>query len=164
MAWIVSYIAPNCEFTIQEWLTARDYQCFVPCGKHNVKRRRTKQPDIILRPAFPCYVFVRMPVDWNVLHRHPQFRYAVQVNGTPITMEDDAITKIMIMERDGEFDNLYSAPSIAFRIGEHATVIGSAFDGMVGRILSVPKSDFGNALLEVGNKKVIIPVNQLTNT
>lgn len=161
MAWVLAYIEPNHELELGNWLSERLHEVFVPCGRFNIKRRRSKKPEEILRPAFPCYGFIKLPLHWETLRRAPGFRYVVKMEGSPVEMSDYSILRIQIMEKEGQFNDLVCAPQITFNVGERAIVIGGPMNGQRGVIGLLPKVYTGRAMLELGNRKVYLPMSSL---
>jgi transcription antitermination factor NusG len=132
-AWIVARVMANVETTVASRLARLDTESYWPKFAQQVIDRRSHRKRWIIRPLYPCYLFVRSSV----------FYFLFDVDGiTGVVMEgespassdrlDAEITKM----RSSESEGLVPAPVVKvaprLAVGRKVVIISGVLRGHVG--------------------------------
>jgi transcription elongation factor/antiterminator RfaH len=155
--WFVLYTKPEKEEYAELNLRHRGVDTFLPklCLPISVKRKRQ------VVPLFPNYLFVRfaMASSWSVMWC-PGVKRLVAFNGSPAVV-DESIMDFLMAQADPS--GLISA-HCNLAVGQHVSIEGGPFDGLVG-IIQEPPNGKGRVkiLLQILNRptKVDVPVQYI---
>ena len=151
--WLVFYTKSRHEEKVNEYLTRRGYEVFLPM--QGVVRQWSDRKKKVMVPLFRSYIFVH-----DSEHRieeivqAPGIAWNVRYNNRPAELRHEELETIQLFLATGLFVETVAEADL--EPGEHVEVIGGPLKGVRGRIVHSPSGDkFSVTLAVLGNSMVI---------
>jgi transcriptional antiterminator RfaH len=154
-AWAVVNTQTHCERIAFDNLTRQEFNVYCPMVRRRVKHAR-RQKDI-LRPLFPCYLFVRLSPQtrrWRPIMSTFGVRMLVRFGEEPALIADDFIQELKSHEIDGEIVH----PAKSYKVGQRVEVVSGSFGGLVGTIIKLNDNDRLVVLMNLLSRQVKVQV------
>ena len=155
--WIAVNTHPSREHSAMRNLLNQGYGPYLPTIRKQVRHAR-KVHDV-LRPLFPGYLFVRIePAEqqWRPILSTVGVRSVVRTGDTPCVVPEAFVQDLKKREDDG----IIVRASSSRRIGETVRIAYGAFDGLVGKIISLSEKDRLVVLTEFLNRPVRVKISE----
>jgi transcription antitermination factor NusG len=132
-AWLVARVITNAERIVSDRLLARDTESYWPRYREAVVDKRTHRKRYVVRPLYPCYLFVRAKAFY--------FLYHVEgIVGIVMRGEEPATSKRLDEEiaklRDGESEGLVARPiaeqAAKLLVGSNVVILNGLLRGHFG--------------------------------
>ena len=162
MTWSVIYTVGQSEFLVRDWLEDRGIECYVPFGQSLIKMRRKKNLVPVIKPAFPCYGFVKHPINFILMGTAPGFRRLLKAGGVVLMVNDSLIDGLRLLQQEGKFDSMMTEAKLIFKIGDEVLIVGGLLEGKRGVVKEPSRKADKAVRLEVDGLAVKIPVNMLS--
>lgn len=156
---MIAFVRTNQEISFRDWLALQDIEAYLPLTRSQTKQRNNKVR-ILVRAAFPHYVFVRGRIN-EIMRYAPGFSGYLHLAEECCMLEDEDIEQLKLREANGEFDRLDISPSIKYKAGTKVSIAFGAFAGMRGTIRRGPKSK-GLVKVEIEGKIINVPIVMLS--
>ena len=130
--WYVVYSKPHREDYVQYHLLRRRLEVFFPRLQLPSSATRVRQ----IVPLFPNYLFVRLelPQQYSAALWCPGVRYLVNVNGTPVPLED-GVVEFLRQRADSQG---IVALTTHFTVGQEVRVTRGPLEGLTGILQDPP--------------------------
>jgi transcriptional antiterminator RfaH len=154
--WAVATTHPSKEHIALEHLTRQGFETYCPRIRRRVRHGRCYVDK--LRPLFPGYVFVEVPLrlaEWRPILSTYGIKTIIRFGGEPAMLNDEFIETLKSRESDG----VITGPTAPYRVGQQVRMTGGAFDGVVATILSVNSSERLVVLMDLLKRGVHTSVN-----
>lgn len=155
-SWYVVNTHPHREISVIEHLRRQGYDPYCPVIIKRIRHARRAYD--AKRPLFPSYVFVRMPDDvvrWRPILSTVGVRSLICNGETPSRLNPSFIAAL----KANEIDGIIRAKTETLKIGQKVTVMGGAFDGLVGEIVELRDNERVAVLLDLLNNKIKTHMN-----
>ncbi|MBS0235258.1 MAG: transcriptional activator RfaH [Proteobacteria bacterium] len=155
--WIVVNTHPNREHSAVQNLLNQGYGPYMPTIRRQVRHARKVQA--VLRPLFPGYLFVHIEPatrQWRPILSTVGVRSVVRTGDTPCVVPEAFIQDLKKREESG----VIVRSSSSRQIGETVRIAYGAFDGLVGRIISLSENDRLIVLTEFLNRPVCVKMSE----
>jgi transcriptional antiterminator RfaH len=147
---------PHKEDAVIEHLLRQGYKPYCPkIVKRVVHARRSRE---VLRPLFPCYVFVSVDLsnqEWLPIRSTFGVRSVVRAGDRPALLDGAFICALRAREMDGSI----ILPPNPYKVGEEVRFIGTAFDGVVAQIVELKDADRVVVMLQLLHRSTLITTN-----
>jgi transcriptional antiterminator RfaH len=154
-AWAVVNTQSHRERIALDNLARQEFSAYCPMMRRRVKHaRRTKD---ILRPLFPCYLFVRLNPQmqrWRPIMSTFGVRMIVRFGEQPALIADDFIQELKSHEIDGEIVH----PAKSYKVGQRVEVASGSFSGLVGMIIKMDDKNRLVVLMNLLSRQVKVQV------
>ncbi|WP_150526902.1 transcription termination/antitermination protein NusG [Roseibium sediminis] len=150
--WIALYTKPNLEGTAVKNVERQGYQAYCPM----VMRRRShaRQVDIVRRPLFPCYVFVRIDgcrARWRPLLSTIGVRSVVRFGEQLGFLPEGLVEDLQTYE---QANLLQQQNTPQFEPGESVRVTDGLFQNLIAEVLSTSENNRVWLLLDIMGRAV----------
>jgi transcriptional antiterminator RfaH len=149
--WAVVNSQPNCERLALDNLVRQEFNVYCPMARTRVKHARRSRD--ILRPLFPCYLFVHLAPQtqrWRPIMSTFGVRMLVRFGEQPALIADDFIQELKLHEIDGEIVH----PAKSYKVGQRVEVANGSFSGLVGTIIKMDDKDRLVVLMNLLSRQV----------
>ena len=157
MVWIAVATHANAERHAVQNLNRQGYECY--CPHRRVLRRHARRSEMVDRPFFPGYLFVRLDLDrdqWRPILYSRGVRAIVRFGDELGIVPDEVVEGLIAREDDG---GLKPPPaSERLRVGQQVSLHGTLFDEFVCTVESIEARDRVSVLLEVMQQTVKLSV------
>jgi transcriptional antiterminator RfaH len=141
---------PHREHFALENLQRQTYEAYCPVVRK--RRSHARRVDIVLRPLFPNYLFVRTGCE-GFTRGHPinstyGVRRVVCVGEAPGCIEHAFVESLKAREIDGAIVR----PVSPYEVGQQVRVAAGPFDRIVGTIIAMDEKDRLTVLVEIMNR------------
>ena len=153
--WIVVNTHPHKENVATENLLQQEFQVYYPKIHKRIKHARRVQD--VLRPLFPCYLFVKASSDiqrWRPIFSTKGVRTLLTMGERPCYLDTGFIQSLKAREIDGAI----ARPENAFTVGQRVQITGGPFDGLVASIIQMDERDRLALLLDLLNRPVKVKI------
>ena len=151
MSWFVVATKMNAEQLACTNLNRQGFAAYLP--KIRVCRSHARRVEIVKRPLFPRYLFVKMNIkvaSWRSINGTYGVQYILSNNGFPQTIRCEFVEALMSREESGVLEiSQYYNP------GDKVKVCGGPFDEQIGNILSLDPSGRIRMLMDLMGGKII---------
>lgn len=157
--WYIINTKPHSEFKVINYLMRNDIQTFMP--KLLVTRKHARKIDKVLRPLFPCYIFVY--VDINYTYRLINNTIGVK-NILSSGNESSCVPKIVIDELSAYTDpkGIVNQLDVSnYNLGQEIQIREGIFKGAIGSFCGLSGKDRVIVLLEILGKQVKSSISSL---
>ena len=149
--WIVINTHPHREHIALENLRRQDFHAYCPM----IRRRRShaRRVEMVLRPLFPNYLFVRTEPQfgrWRPILSTYGVRSVVRAGEEPSLVDEGLITSLKARELDGAIVR----PANPYKVGQEVRISSGPFDGLVARIIEMDEKDRLVVLLDLMNRGI----------
>jgi transcriptional antiterminator RfaH len=154
-SWIAVNSQPNREYVAAAHLRNQGYEPYVPTIRKQI--RHARQVREVSRPLFPGYLFVHLPIEntrWRPMLSTVGVRTVVCAGDAPSIVPRSFIDDLRSREKDG----LITRSTAARQVGESVLVAHGAFDGLVGKIVSLSENDRLIVLMDFLNRPVRVTI------
>lgn len=153
--WVAVHTHPHREHIAIENLMRQSFEAYCPMIQRRVRHaRRTSE---VLRPLFPCYLFVRIDPDcqrWRPIESTYGVRSLVRF-GDQLGFVDNAFIESI---KAREVDGAIAKPADPYRPGQQIRIAGGPFEGLVATIISMNEKDRLTVLMDLLNQRVKVQV------
>ena len=125
--WLALYTKPRMERHVDEILTGKGMETYLPLTYKYSKHRRRKEPS----PFFPCYLFARVDPtspDFLSLRWTPGLRSIVRFGGKVAQVPDEIVTRVK--ERLAQLEQAGYPESDRFKHGERVRIEVGPLEGL----------------------------------
>ena len=148
IVWIAVATHANAEGQAVQNLKHQGYECYCPYTR--VSRRHARRSEMVTRPFFPGYLFVRLDRtrdQWRPIMHSRGVRTVVRFGEKLGVVPQGVIESLLAKEGDGGL----KPPSAAERleVGQRITLNGTLFDDFVCTVQSIEPRDRVCVLLEL---------------
>lgn len=152
--WIAIYTKPNEEKVALGNIERQGYQAYCPLIRRS--RSHARKLDTVLRPLFPCYVFVKLD------ERIPQWRPLLSTRGVKSVVRfgerlgrvPECIIEQMRSYSESESDAALEPAAPRFAPGEQVKIVDGPFKDFIARVLSATETDRVWLLLDLMGQSV----------
>jgi transcriptional antiterminator RfaH len=149
--WIVINTQPHREHVALENLHRQEFDAYCPL----IRRRRShaRRIEMVLRPLFPNYLFVRASTDrrlWRPILSTYGVRTVVRAGQELSFIDDGFIANLQAREIEGAIVR----PPNPYRVGQKVQISAGPFDGIVATIIELDEKDRLVVLLELMSRGV----------
>jgi transcriptional antiterminator RfaH len=160
--WYAVRTQTNAEVRAVAHLGNQGFEVYLP--RYRKQRRHARKVEMVLRPLFPGYVFVRMDIErqtWQSINGTVGVIGLVQFGGKLAGVPVDIVEMIRMREDEGGAVRL--GPD-RLKVGEHVRVRDGAFEDCVGILADVSDDERMILLLNLLGRevRVHVPVESLT--
>jgi transcriptional antiterminator RfaH len=144
--WLVISTLPHKEGQACEHLARQHFQVYCPMIMRRVRHARSASDEP--RPLFPGYIFVEhRPEDrtWRPILGTQGVKAVVRSGEQPSLLCGNFIDELRAREVEG----ILRKPRDPLEVGQHVTVQGTAFSGLVGQIIELRDKDRVMVLLDL---------------
>jgi transcriptional antiterminator RfaH len=162
VAWFVVQTQPHAEAKAKRHLANQGFSAYLPIYQRRV--RHARQSQIVMRPLFPCYLFVRLDPDltrWRSINGTIGVRRILTDGDSPRCVPDRIIDEIVA--REDETGAIKLAPP-AFAPGQAVRLMAGPLADVAG-LFEETRDDSRVVLLLslLGRKvRVLAPVDEVT--
>jgi transcriptional antiterminator RfaH len=156
-AWVVVNTHANQETVAQRNLIIQGYDVYRPVIRKRI--RHARRTDDVLRPLFPCYLFVRLnmrTMRWRPILSTVGVRSVVRSGDTPSLLPEGLIDDLKAREKDG----VITRPASSRVIGDVVRLARGPFEGLAGQIIELCERDRLIVLMNFLNQPVKVMVSQ----
>jgi transcriptional antiterminator RfaH len=157
-SWLVARTMPSREDTVKTRLERIGTISYFPRFLATLSDRRTHRRRKVVKPLFPCYLFVKSETRFYFLKDIDDVTSVVlTLDGEPARSErlDLAIEQMMTREAaEGPLEFSEREPQLKFRVGERVRVLSGAFVSLLGVCSEVTLDQRFAVLLEMLGRKV----------
>ena len=163
--WIAVATHPNAEDKAILHLERQGYECY--CPRTLVRVRRHRRDQVVKRPFFPGYLFVRLNRardQWRPITYSRGVRFVVRFGEQPGLVPPGVVESLIDRENH---DGLRPPPTAKrLRVGRSVALSGTLFDDFVGTVQSIDARDRICVLLEVMKRtvKLVVPLRHVATT
>lgn len=155
--WYVVHTQPGREAQADEHLRRQGYVTFLP--KLLKRRRHARKTDIVSRPLFPRYMFVRIDTEfqgWHVIHS--TFGVASLVGGPkgPVPVREGVVEALYTQISP---DGFFRAQVCKFVPGQVIQVMDGIFASAIGFFESMSDSERVSVLLDLLGRRVRVALD-----
>lgn len=160
MVWIAVAAHANAERQAVQNLNHQGCECYCPYSR--VLRRHAGRSEMVNRPFFPGYLFVRLDLDrdqWRPIMYSRGVRAIVRF-GDELGIVPDGVVEGLLAREEG--DGLKPPPaSERLRVGQQVSLHGTLFDDFICTVESIKAKDQICVLLEMRSQraKANMPAN-----
>jgi transcriptional antiterminator RfaH len=143
--WIVINTQPHRECLAQENLARPEFEVYCPVVRK--RRSHARRMDVVLRPLFPSYLFVRTDPErhrWRPILSTLGVRSIVRA-GQDLSFIEDAF---IVGLKQREVDGAIVKPSSPYQVGQRVA-LGGPFDGLVATIVALDEKERITVLLDI---------------
>lgn len=156
-AWIAVATHANAERQAVQSLNRQGYECYCPYSR--VLRRHARRSEMVDRPFFPGYLFVRLNLDrdqWRPIMHSRGVRAIVRFGDELGIVPDGVVDGLLAREEDG---GLKPPPaSERLRVGQPVSLHGTLFDDFLCTVESIDAKDRVVVLLDLMQQTVKLSV------
>jgi len=153
--WVAVHTHPHREHIAIENLVRQGFESYCPMIRRRVRHaRRTNE---VLRPLFPCYLFVRIDPQsqrWRPIESTYGVRSLVRF-GDQLGFVDNAFIESI---KAREVDGAIVKPAEPYRPGQQIRIAGGPFEGLVATIISMNERDRLTVLMDLLNQRVRVQI------
>jgi len=146
--WVAVATHLNAEGQAVQNLKRQGYECYCPCAC--VQRRHARRSEMVQRPFFPGYLFVRLDRtrdQWRPIMHSRGVRTVVRFGERLGIVPQGIIDSLLAMEEDGV---LKPRPAVErLDVGQQVTLNGTLFDDFLCTVQSIEPRDRVCVLLEL---------------
>jgi len=149
--WVVATTHPNSEAIAREHLERQGFDVY--CPQIRKRRSHARKVEMVLRPLFPGYVFIRLvpqSPSWRPIQSTTGIRALVRFGDEPAVLDGSFIQSLKAREQDGAVVR----PATPFKVGQEVKIDDGPLSGLMARILSLDDKDRITVLLDVMNRGV----------
>jgi transcriptional antiterminator RfaH len=152
--WSVINTHPGREQLAEDNLERQQFRVYCPKVRKLVRHaRRTSE---VLRPLFPGYLFVHLPVTgWQPAASTYGVRSLLRLGERPAIIDDGFISSLRAREVDG----IIADHTRQFKIGQQVQFAGGSFDGLVATIIEMKEKDRLVVLLDLLQRPVRVRID-----
>jgi transcriptional antiterminator RfaH len=153
--WIVVNTHPHKENIAIENLVQQKFQVYCPKIHKRIKHARRVQD--VLRPLFPCYLFVNANTDiqrWRPILSTIGVRSLLTMGERPGYLDTGFIQSLKAREINGAI----ARPENDFSVGQRVQITGGPFDGLVASIIQMDERDRLTLLLDLLKRPVKVKI------
>lgn len=154
--WIAVNTHPHRETVAVENLLRQKFDTYCPVVRK--RRSHARRLETVLRPLFPCYLFVRADPErarWRPILSTYGVRTIVRA-GEELSFVDHAFIASL---RAREVEGAIVRPPTPYRIGQKVQIATGAFDGLVATIIEMDEKDRLVLLLDLMNRGIKVKLN-----
>jgi len=154
--WIAVNTQPHREHVAVENLRRQRFHTYCPMLRK--RRSHARRIDMVLRPLFPNYVFVRAGrqlVHWRPILSTHGVRTVVRA-GDELSFIDGAFIASL---KAREIDGAIVRPAAPYRIGQRVEITAGGFDKIVATIIEMDEKDRLVVLLDMMNRAIKVKVD-----
>lgn len=154
--WVVANTQPQREAVAMEHLARQGFTVYCPKVRKIVRHARKSSE--VLRPLFPCYVFVAVNAAgqrWRPLLSTRGVRSIICCGDQPSFIGADFVNALKARESDGAI----ARPAAPFHVGQEVRISRGPFDGWIGTVLEMDDRQRTVVLLELLSRSVKIKLN-----
>jgi transcriptional antiterminator RfaH len=154
--WLVVATRPHSETRAIENLQRQSFHVYCPMTMKHIRHARRAYD--ALRPLFPGYVFVEQPSEpqhWRPLLSTLGVRNVVMNDDRPAKLPPGFVENLKARDVNGSI----CMPEIPFQIGQHVTIRGGAFDGLIGQIIELRSNDRILVLLDLLKRQTPVHID-----
>ena len=155
--WVAVATHANAERQAVQNLNRQGYECYCPYSR--VLRRHARRSEMVDRPFFPGYLFVRLDRDrdqWRPIMYSRGVRAIVRF-GDELGIVPEGLVESLIAREEG--DGLRPAPaSERLRVGQQVSLHGTLFDNFICTVASIDAKDRVCVLLDLMQQTVKLSV------
>ena len=157
--WYIINTKPHSEFKVISYLMRNNIQTFMP--KLLVTRKHARKIDKVLRPLFPCYIFVYADIKYN-------YRLINNTIGVKNILssgnEPSCVPKIIIDELSAHTDSkgIVNKLDVSnYDLGQEIQISEGIFKGSIGSFCGLSGKDRVLVFLEFLGKQVKFSISSL---
>lgn len=161
-AWLVARTMPNRESLVKSRLERLDTPSYFPRFVVTLSDRRTHRRRKVVRPVFPCYLFVKSESKFYFLRDVDDLTSIVMVDGEPARSHklDESIENMITTENNNGFvEFLEKTKPTKFFAGDRVRVLSGAFASLLGICAEVTLDQRFAVLLDMLGRKVRVVYN-----
>ena len=146
--WIAVATHPNAEGQAVQNLKRQGYECYCPCT--SVQRRHARRSEMVKRPFFPGYLFVRLDRtcgQWRPIMHSRGVRTVVRFGEKLGIVPQGLIESLIAGERDGGLKPPPAAERL--EVGQRVSLNGTLFDDFMCTVQSIEPRDRVCVLLKL---------------
>jgi len=151
--WYVVHTQPNAEMKASAHLRRQSYEIYVPLCRR--WRRHARKRELVLRPLFPRYIFVRFDTRserWRPILSTVGVSGLICNGDKPVSVPDDIIDDIRAAERRGSFDD--SRAVARLNPGDRVRIVRGPFADLAGQLQLLISADRIKVLLDILGRQV----------
>ena len=155
--WIVINTHPHRESLALQHLQRQGFETY--CPVMHKRRSHARRVEMVLRPLFPNYLFVR--ADWEHMRWRPILstcgvRSIVRAGEELSFVHHDFVASLKLREIDGAIVR----PASPYQVGQKVEIAGAAFAGLVATIIEMDEKDRIVVLLNLMNRSTRVTLRQ----
>jgi transcriptional antiterminator RfaH len=154
--WIAINTHPHREHIALENLRRQQFEAYCPMLRR--RRSHARRVDVVLRPLFPSYMFVRANAQlgrWRPIMSTFGVRTIVRAGEELSFLEGGFIASLKAREVDGAIVR----PARPYHIGQRVEITTGPFDRIVATIIDMDEKDRLVVLLEMMNRAIKVKVD-----
>jgi len=155
--WLAVATHANAERQAVQNLNRQGYDCYCPYSR--VLRRHARRSEMVDRPFFPGYLFVRLNRDrdqWRPILYSRGVRTIVRF-GDELGIVPDGLVESLIAREEGA--GLKPLPaSERLRVGQQVSLTGTLFDNFICTVASIDAKDRVSVLFDLMQRTVKLTV------
>jgi len=151
-AWYVVQTHPVAEAKAHYHLSNQGYEAFLP--QYRKTRRHARRVDVVYRPLFPSYLFVRLDLEqdrWSPINATVGVRRIVSANHYPIPVPDGICEELISRSDDA---GVVELKTHNLTKGEHIALDCGPFSGVDGIFESMVDEERVIVLLNIMGREV----------
>lgn len=151
-SWYVVRTQPNKESTALVHLNNQGFETYLP--RYKKKRRHARKTEIVLRPLFPSYMFVRLDLErqvWRSINGTVGVLGMVQFGTELACVPDDVVTAIRRLEDE---QGVVHVPAQQFLPGEKVRILNGAMEDYIGVLAQAQDGERVTILLDMLGQEV----------
>ena len=151
--WIAVATHPNAEGQAVQNLKRQGYECYCPYTR--VLRRHARRSEMVNRPFFPGYLFVRLDPtrdQWRPITYSRGVRAIVRFGEDLGVVPQGLVESLIAKEEGGGLKPLPAADRL--KVGQQVSLNGTLFDGFICTVQSIEPRDRVCVLLDLMQRTV----------
>ncbi|HWL03524.1 MAG TPA: transcription termination/antitermination NusG family protein [Xanthobacteraceae bacterium] len=151
--WYVVHTQPNGESKASSHLRRQGFEVYLPCGRR--WRSHARRRELVLRPLFPRYLFVRFDAEtarWRAIFSTVGVSNLICEGDRPLAVPQPVIAGIQEAEASGSFDDALAASRL--KPGDAIRIVRGPFADLIGQLQSLVSGDRVKVLLDILGRQV----------